>query len=394
MEPGGSRGFPDRFVWGTATAAHQVEGGNWNSDWWAWEHEPSSPCVEPSGDACDHYHLYPSDLDLLAELGFGAYRFSIEWARIEPEENEFSRAQLDHYRRVLDASLERGLAPYVTFNHFTLPRWVAGAGGWESAATGDRFGRFCERAARHLGDLVVGACTLNEPNIVARLGYEEGVFPPGRRDSGAYHRVTDNLVAAHRRAYDAIKSAAGEASVGVTLAMSEFQAVGGAQDLLGRLRHVREDVFLEAARGDDFIGVQTYSRTRVGPDGELGPEAGVETTLMGYEFRPEALEATIRRAWDVAEHTPVLVTENGIATSDDSRRVEYVRRALDGVRRCLDDDIDVRGYFYWSALDNFEWAYGYAPTFGLVAVDRVSQQRTPKSSAHWLGDMARGRART
>ena len=345
--------------------------------------------MEPSGDACDHLHRYASDLDLLAGLGFDAYRMSIEWARIEPEDNEFSKAQLDHYRRVLATCHERGLAPYVTFHHFTTPRWVARAGGWESRATVDLFERFCERAAGHLGDLMGGACTVNEPNIVARMGYEAGVFPPGKRDRSAYERATETFIAAHERARGAIKSSAGDVPVGLTLAMSDYQAEPGGEDRLEELRHLREDVFLQAARPDDFIGVQTYTRTRVGPDGELGPEEGVERTIMGYEFWPEALEATIRRAWEVTQRTPVLVTENGIATQDDERRVRYIDTALTGLRRCLADEIDVLGYFYWSALDNFEWAYGYEPTFGLVAVDRRTQERVPKRSARWLGEIAR-----
>ncbi|CAN5575920.1 family 1 glycosylhydrolase [soil metagenome] len=391
MPPPDRSAFPEGFVWGTATSAHQVEGGNWNTDWWAWEHESGSPCVEPSGDACNHYELYAHDIDLLASLGFGAYRLSIEWARIEPEEGEYSAAQLGHYRRVLGACRERGLEPYVTFHHFTSPRWVAAAGGWTEPATADRFGRFCGRATAALGDLMAGACTLNEPNIVARIGYEVGTFPPGHNDAGAADRASQTFVAAHRRAVEAIKSGPGDAPVGMTLAMTDYQALDGGQTELERLRRRREDIFLEAARGDDFFGVQTYTRARVGPDGEIEPDEGAERTLMGYEFYPEALEGTIRRAWDVTENVPILVTENGVAVADDDddRRIAYVERALTGVQRCMADGIDVRGYFYWSALDNFEWALGYRPTFGLIAVDRATQQRFPKPSARWLGGYIR-----
>ncbi len=171
--------------------------------------------------------------------------------------------------------------------------------------------------------------------------------------------------------------------------MSEWVAVDGADEMVDVLRIPYEDVFLDAAQGDDFIGVQTYSRTRVGPAGQLGPEAGVETTLMGYEYRPEALEATIRRAWERTGGTPVYVTENGIATADDSRRIEFIERALGGVLRCIESGIDVLGYLHWTLLDNFEWAFGYAPTFGLVAVDRSTQKRTVKPSARRFGEIAR-----
>jgi beta-glucosidase len=153
--------FPEGFLWGTATAAHQVEGGNWNNDWWAWEHAPDTPCKEPSGDACDHWDRYPDDIALLADLGFGVYRFSLEWSRIEPEEDEWSRVALDHYRRMCATCREHGLTPVVTFHHFTTPRWLAARGGLENPETAERFGRFCERATGALGDLIDWACTIN-----------------------------------------------------------------------------------------------------------------------------------------------------------------------------------------------------------------------------------------
>lgn len=384
--------FPDGFVWGTAGAAHQVEGGNWNSDWWAWEHTPGGPCAEPSGDACDHLFRYPDDMAMLSDLGFNAYRFSVEWARVEPEEGLFSKQWLDHYRRMAATCLEEGLLPIVTFHHFTSPRWVAASGSWEDPGVVDRFARYCERVAAHLGDLMGMACTINEPNVVALYGYRVGVFPPGATSTAARARATEHFVAAHRRAVDAVKAGPGEVLVGLTLSMADWQAAGGGEARMEAYRHKMEDVFLEACRGDDFVGVQAYTRERIGPEGRLPPEAGVETTLMGYEFWPEALEATIRRASEVTGGVPVVVTENGIGTDDDARRVEYVTRALQGVHRCLDDGIDVRGYCYWSCLDNFEWIFGYRPTFGLVAVDRETQERTPKPSATWLGNVARANA--
>jgi beta-glucosidase len=380
--------FPDAFVWGTATAAHQIEGGNVNNDWWAFEHDPASNCAEVSGDACDSFNRYPEDIALVAGLGLTAYRFSLEWSRIEPAEGEFSLVALDHYRRMAGACLERGIMPVVTFHHFTHPRWLADAGTWEAPNAPDRFARFCERATAHLGDLIGMACTLNEPNVVATMGWRHGLFPPAVRDRGRRDAVNQALVSAHRLAVDAIRSGPGEAPVGLTLSMTDYQLQPGGEEWLERLRRPSEDVFLEATEGDDFVGVQTYTRSRVGPDGALGGEDGVPTTQMGYEFWPEALEGTIRRAWDKTGGIPVYVTENGIGTSDDPSRIEYVQRALAGVKRCLDDGIDVRGYFYWSLLDNFEWVLGYVPTFGLVEVDRTTFERRPKPSAAWIGGIA------
>jgi beta-glucosidase len=234
------------------------------------------------------------------------------------------------------------------------------------------------------------ACTINEPNMVALHGYRTGAFPPGRRDPALRRSVNDVLADAHRRAASAIRAATTDVPVGLTLAMQQVVPVAGGEDRAAAILRDTEDVFLGACHDDDFFGVQTYTRVRVGPDGLLPPEDGIETTMMGYEFWPAALEATVRRAWSaLGARVPIVVTENGIATEDDSRRIAYVTEALDGVGRCLADGIDVRGYLYWSALDNFEWAYGYRPTFGLIAVDRATFARTPKPSASWLGAIAR-----
>jgi beta-glucosidase len=381
--------FPEGFVWGTATAAHQVEGGNWNNDWWAWEHADNTVCPEPSGDAVDHYWRYPSDLGTLAALGFGSYRFSIEWSRIEPEEGEFSRSALDHYRRMLGTCLEHGLLPVVTFHHFTTPRWATTGDTWADPVTAERFARFCERAVDALGDLIGMANTINEPNVVALIGYMVGAFPPGRQDPGLYVRSSQVLIDAHRRAYDVLKAGRGDFPVGLTLSMGDWYSPPGGEETLANIRRQHEDIYLEGARGDDFFGVQAYSRTRLDERGlPTGPEPGVEVLDMGYEYWPQALEVAIRHAADVTG-VPLYVTENGIGTTDDGQRIRFVTDALHGVRRCIDDGIDVRGYFYWSALDNFEWAYGYRPKFGLVAVDRETQLRTLKPSAHWLGNVAR-----
>jgi beta-glucosidase len=406
--------FPANFLWGTATAAHQVEGNNVNSDFWLLEHTPGSPFVEPSGDACDQYHRYADDIAMLAKLGFNSYRFSIEWARVEPEPGEFSRAVLDHYRRVLACCHENKITPVVTFHHFTSPRWVAGDGGWEDKKTAELFARYCERTAAHLGDLIGVACTLNEANLCAYL-YLIGVLPlklePAQlpwltaaalrigADPNRFApylmcdqmKARDVMLEAHRLATAALKSSRGKYPVGICLALADLQAMPGGEARRDRIKAECQDIFYEAARGDDYIGVQTYSRNRIGAEGTLGPEPGVETTLMGYEFWPQALEATIRQASAIAR-VPVIVTESGIGTDKDDRRVEYVRRALNGVSRCIRDGIDVRGYFYWSLLDNFEWTSGYRPTFGLVAVDRETQARSVKPSGEWLGKISRANA--
>lgn len=402
--------FPPGFLWGTAAAAHQVEGGNTNCDSWLLEHVDGTIYAEPSGDACDHYRRYAEDIALLAALGFNAYRFSIEWARIEPEQGEFSIAQLEHYRRMLAACHEHGLKAVVTMHHFTSPRWIAARGGWESPETAKLFARYCERAVDHLGDLVDTACTLNELNLgilFQQQGFiysdEEILATPWRAAAAralgtdaenfssfpfcVRSRSRDVLLEAHRLGAQALRAGPGKFPVGMTLALRDLHAAAGGEQVRDRIRFEAEDIFLQAARADDFVGVQYYTAQRIGPDGPLPPGPGAEFTQMGYEFWPDGLETTIRYASAKAQ-VPVIVTENGVATEDDSRRVAYVERALAGLARCLGDGIDVRGYFYWSMLDNFEWLYGYGPKFGLVAVDRKTQRRTVKPSAAWLGRLA------
>jgi len=391
--PATSATFPAGFRWGTATAAHQIEGGNTNNDWWAWEHNPASGCKESSGDACDSWHRWPEDVALLQELGFTDYRFSLEWSRIEPADGELSVVALDHYARLCEALLAAGIDPVVTFHHFTTPTWLAERGGWAQPDTAERFAAFCSAAADRLRDVMRRACTINEPNIVSTIGYLAGAFPPGKQDRALRRQVNEVFVDAHRKAVAAIRAAAPGVPVGLTLSMSDYQAVDGGDSKLQQIRASMEDVFLDATQGDDFVGVQTYSRSRVGPDGLVGAEDGVPTLIMGYEYYPQALEATIRRAWErTGGEVPILVTENGIGTDDDDQRVAYVRTALRGVLTCLADGIDVRGYTYWSLLDNFEWAYGYGPRFGIVDCDRRTFVRTPKESARWLGRVARANA--
>jgi beta-glucosidase len=399
--------FPDGFLWGTATSAHQVEGGNVYNDSWLLEHAPGSHYADRSGDACDHYHRYVEDIALVAELGLGAYRFSLEWSRIEPEEGEFSMAALDHYARMLAGCHLHGLTPILTFHHFTSPRWIAAGGGWENPRTAERFARFCERAMRHLGDLVPYACTINEPNLGALLHRVLGIPDPRGTDGWAaaaralgttpdrlaplQHssspRAAEVARAAHRMALAAIKSVRSETRVGLTLALSAWQATPGAEQTLARLRGLAEDVFLEGVEGD-FLGVQCYTGLLIGLEGPVDPGPEVERTQMGYPFQPEALEHAIRRAVEISG-LPVLVTENGVATGDDARRVEFIEGALHGVEACIRDGLDVRGYLYWSLFDSFEWVYGYRPAFGLVAVDRATLTRTVKPSARRFGEIAR-----
>src|SRR5437899_453026 len=399
--------FPRGFLWGAATAAHQVEGNNFNSDLWVLEHIEPTLFAEPSLDACDHYHRFEEDIRLLAGLGLNTYRFSIEWARIEPERGHFSNVALEHYRRMLAACHENGVTPMATYYHFSSPRWFAAFGGWEKPASADLFARYCERSARHLGDLIKLATTFNEPNLPMLLRWVANIDIPfttvlrmrkqaaravGSDRFGCFflgdaHKLQDIMIAAHHRAVGAMTSGPGSYPVGVSVALQDEQSVGPKSKRDRKCVEVY-DPWLAAADESDFLGVQTYTRSRVGPKGDMPPEPGVELTQMGYEYWPEALEACLRYA-AARVSAPIYITENGVSTDDDARRIEYIRRALSGVLKCLADGIDVRGYIHCSLLDNFEWIMGYRPKFGLVAVDRTTQQRTIKLSAHYLGEIAR-----
>src|SRR6476659_908685 len=215
--------FPEGFLFGSSTAAHQVEGGNANNDWWAWEHAAGTPAAEPSGDAIDQYHRYAADFALLAGLGQNAHRLSLEWSRIEPEPGEFSRAALQHYRRVLGTLAEHGLEAFVTLHHFTNPLWFARRGGWAARDAVERFERYCEVVARELGDLMPWACTINEPQVVARNGHLVGWFPPGVANDGLFKRVTRTFIAAHAAAVRALGAGAGDPKAGICLQLPDYE---------------------------------------------------------------------------------------------------------------------------------------------------------------------------
>jgi beta-glucosidase len=374
--------FPDSFSWGTSTSAYQIEGGNTNTDWWRFERSEGTTAIEVCGDACDSWNRYEEDLDILASLGLNAFRLSIEWARVEPVRGTFSSEALEHYRAVLTACRARGIVPVVTLHHFTLPLWVADQGGFEHPEVAQWMADYATHVGAALGDLIGIACTINEPNIVAMMGYLLGNFPPQAKSWDRFVAVNETMRACHVAVRDALRAGPGSFPIGLPLSMQEYEAVPGFEARLDSFRDEMEDKYLRALRGDDYVGVQCYTKVVLGPDGVMDVP-GAEVTDMGYLFWPESVEYTIRRAAAITE-APIIMTENGIGTSDDAQRVRYLSKALKGVRAVLDDGVDLRGYFQWSLLDNFEWTLGYRPQFGIVAVDRNTFARTLKPSATWF----------
>ncbi|WP_176593450.1 glycoside hydrolase family 1 protein [Sphingobium sp. EM0848] len=407
-KPKSGRDFPEGFLWGSATAAHQVEGNNVASDIWLLEHVKPTLFSEPSGDACDSLHRWAQDLDLVKALGLTAYRFGIEWARIEPESGQFSIAMLDHYGRMIDGCLERGLAPIITFSHFSVPRWFAGHGHFQSADGADLFARFCDRAMRHLGDRIAYAVTLNEPNVSALLRF--AALPPAfmggvkamlnaaAKASGmpsfasalfSEQDVTPAMVAAHIKAYQVIKALRPSLPVGVGLAVEDDQLVGEDDSYRASKRRAVYAPWFDVIRTHgDFIGVQNYTRRRYDGHGLVPPPPGSPMASDGREIYPASLGNSVRYAHQ-GTGKPVLITESGIAASDDTLRQAYIPQSLTGLKTVMDDGVPVLGYTHWSLLDNFEWVSGYGPQFGLASVDRKSFARQPKPSALIFSAIAR-----
>jgi len=421
--------FPKGFFIGAATAAHQVEGNNIHSDYWAQEQLPHTSFAEPSGLACDHYNRYEEDIRLLAEAGLNAYRFSIEWARIEPEEGKFDEGEIEHYRKVIACCKEKGVEPIVTLLHFTSPLWLIRKGGWEAESTVEDFRRYATYVTEKLGSELNYICTINEANmglqlaaiskrfqLMAQQAAQKAKSAEGTVQVGMnFEKMMENMkfaamenaqvfgtpqpqifvssrtpegdklvFRAHQAAKAAIKALYPNIRVGITLSMHDLQALPGGERFAEEAWDEEFRHYLPYIKDDDFLGVQNYTRTQYGPQGQLPCPEGAELTQMDYEFYPEALEHVLRKVHEDFKGD-LIVTENGVAVSDDSRRVEFIRRALQGVENCLADGIPVKGYCYWSLMDNFEWQKGFAMTFGLIAVDRSTLERHPKESLAFLG---------
>ena len=400
--------FPKDFLWGAATAGHQIEGNNVASDNWLLEHVKPTIFAEPSGDACNSFELWRVDLDLVRELGLNAYRFSLEWARIEPEPGLFSAAMLDHYKAIIEGCRERDITPVVTFNHGTAPRWFAARGSWKNPESPDLFARFCDRAARHLAGPIGFASTLNEPNSSIVVA---SVFPPQFREGiramkaaaaracnsdtfGFFLEDKDDipvsqqhLIAGHKAGKAAIKATRGDLPVGVNLALQDEEAASP-KSLRDAKRAMFYGEWLEAAKGDDFLGVQNYVRARWGDKGSLPPPPGAKLDMNGSEVYPPSLANAVRYAY-AATGVPILVTEHGVVTPDDTIRAELIPAALTELQKAIAEGVPVRGYLHWTLMDNFEWFFGFNHTYGLCSVDRDTFKRTPKPSAGVLSSIAR-----
>ena len=406
--------FPPGFQWGVATSSHQVE-GNCNNNWSRWEASfkaDGTPRIH-NGDrsivACDHWNRYKEDIELIKALGVSVYRFSVEWSKIEPEAGHFDESAIQHYRDVCLALKAAGITPVVTLHHFTNPLWFEDMGAFENEANIRYFVRFSQRVFDSLKDHVAIWCTINEPAVYTTQGYFNGVWPPGKQDPQLAGEVMKNLLVAHTRVYEALKSRVDGKNyqVGIVKNVFPFDPYNRWNPMDWFVCSILDGVFNQGALDYfqtgkfsfslpgmdkvkyinksgigslDFIGLNNYSHQRV--KSQLNPKEffrfefypDEEMTDMFYPIYPEAIYRSIKRVKDI--DVPIIITENGIADKKDDRRRRYIERYLYAVSKAIKEGADVRGYYYWSLMDNFEWSEGYEMKFGLYEVDFTTQIRT------------------
>ena len=409
------------FLIGAASAGHQVEGNNIYSDTWAQEYMKTGGYKEKSLDAADHYHTYREDMKKMHDAGLNAYRFSFEWARIEPQKGVFHEEEMLHYIDMVHACREYELEPVITLLHFVCPKWLISEGGWESDKTPDFFARYVKYVCDHLKDEnIKWIVTINEANMGTLIaGYIEKIM---KHTDGAGLQIGMDLASmaereketreeniavfgcpeanvftsprsahgdeivrkAHRAAVKMIHETLPGTKAGISLSVRDLHYTEGGKENADKDWEKDFLHYLPDMQEDDFFGLQTYTRAVFDENGELDPAEGAEVTQMGYEYYPECAGNVIRRVHESFKKE-IMITENGIATDDDQRRCDYIRTALKGVYDCIDDGIPVRGYMYWSMIDNYEWQSGYSMKFGLMSLNRETQEHTPKPSLAFLG---------
>ncbi len=397
--------FPKNFYWGAATSSYQVEGNNANADWWPWEAQAGK---ERSGLACRHYEFYESDFDLVKSLNHNAHRLSIEWSRIEPREGEFSKEALQHYVNVLMTLRVRGIEPMVTLHHFTNPIWFSESGGWLNPLCVKRFLRYCDFVVRELSRHVHFWFTINEPTVYFSHAYLWGMWPPQEKSIFKMKAVCDYLNDAHIEAYRLIHKIYQEINIAppaVSIAHHMQAIVGCDQSLKNRFAvAIRRQLYnlqildyLTRHKALDFIGVNYYSRHLAHAHswwiGNLLMETCQEKhhplkkNSLGWDIYPEGLGTVLLDLKDYK--LPVIIAENGICTGDDNERWEYIQSHLKNVHLSLQQGVNVTGYLYWSLMDNFEWAHGFGPRFGLINIDYNTQQRTVRDSAKKFAEVCK-----
>jgi len=386
-----SLNFPNGFLWGAATSAHQVEGNNYFNDWWDYETKRFPPSRR-SGKAADQYHQYPEDFELAKNLNHNAHRLSIEWSRIEPSEGHFNQTEIDHYKKVLKGLKDRDMVVMLTLWHFTLPKWVADQGGWKNDQTCFYFNRFLERIIPEIKELVDFWITVNEPSLYVYMSYlggdDAGRWPPAKKNKLSAVKVLWNISRAHKKAYQTIHKLIPSAKVGSADNISSFEATHK-HSVLEQLYVALTDflanhLFFTLTKGShDFLGINYYFNRRLG-NPSLSPkiisptDQKREVSDLGWEVYPEGIFEVLA---DLSDHIPIYITECGIASTNDDRRTRFLISYLQEIYRAIESGVNVRGFIYWSLIDNFEWHRGFTPRFGLIDVNYKTERRYPRPSA-------------
>jgi len=387
-----SLNFPEGFLWGAATSAFQVEGNNTNADWWEWE-QKNQPAEKRSGLSANQYELYEKDFDLAKELGHNSHRLSIEWSRIEPEEGQFNQEAIDHYIKVLKVLKSLNFTVMLTLWHFTNPQWFAEKGGWTNFKSAFYFERFVKKIAPELLDYVDFWITINEPGVYTFMSYlggdSAGAFPPAKKNTTQALLVTWNLARAHKKAYKVLRSLHPQKPIGIAQNVQSFEPFHKhsliEQFAVGISDMVTNHSFYFLTKGyHDFLGLNYYFNYRLNRQKGLLPEVANpevqerDVSDLGWEIYPEGIFSVLT---DLADGLPIYITECGIASTNDDRRTRFLINYLQEVYRAIESGVKVKGFFYWSLIDNFEWHRGFDPRFGLVEVNYETQKRTIRPSA-------------
>ncbi len=376
--------FPKGFLWGSSISSYQTEGGIDNCDW---------SYFFPAGKACDHYNRYEDDFDLVKRLNQNAFRFSLEWSRIEPKEGEFDQKEIDHYKKVLIALRERGIIPFVTLNHWTVPVWFAEKGGWVNSKSSDYFLNYAKRVIKELGRYSDFWITLNEPLVYAGNSYLKKKWPPQKRSFLKTFKVIRNLIKAHNKSYSVIKSSDEENKVSISKHNIFFDPYKG-RSVNGFLAGVSDyfwnDYFLRKTEDCmDFIGLNYYFRRGIKLNWLKKEEKPKEKIIsdLGWEIYPEGIYQVLKDASFLKK--PIYITENGLADAEDKNRKKFIKDHLKWVHKAIEEGVDVRGYMHWSLMDNLEWDKGFWPRFGLVEIDYDTMARIPRPSAFYYADICK-----
>jgi beta-glucosidase len=385
--------FPEGFLWGASTSAHQVEGNNIHSDWWAWEQK--LPEGKRSHEACDHYHLFEEDFDLAQKLNHNAHRLSVEWARIEPEEGKFDYSAIQHYQEVLAALKKRGMKVMVTLHHFSNPQWFSQKGGWENGKAPEYFEKFLKVIVPELKESVDFWITINEPTIYVWRFYLGKNWPNAQKSNFGMVKTYLNFASAHKRAYKTIHKLDPGKPVGISQNVQTYEAFHkhSLRELLAvaAADFTTNHLFYFLTHGyHDFLGINYYFHHRLNGEKNFIPKevnAGAfskDVSDLGWEVYPEGIFSILT---DLSDHLPIYITECGIASINDDRRIRFLMHYLQEVNRAIKAGVNVKGFFYWSLLDNFEWTDGFDARFGLIEVDYRTEKRLIRPSALVYADI-------